>query len=117
MHRYQRDTPSGTALVPSEMEQHLAMNRARLITYEQVRSVIQAYIEAHRSQFAFKTVAAKNTSDPIDVDSLSKSGKKGKRGKSDGKNGNKGRKGQHQSQNPNSHNEVLSWHLRLPRVK
>ena len=71
-------------IVPSEMEQHLAMNLARLIGYDQVRSEIQAYIEARRSQFAFKTVAAKNTSDPMDVDSF---GKGGKKGKVDGKNG------------------------------
>ena len=36
---------------------------SRLITYEQVRSEILTYIEARRSQFAFKTVAAKNSSD------------------------------------------------------
>ena len=30
------------AYVPSEFEQHLGMNRARLIKYEQVRSEIQA---------------------------------------------------------------------------
>ena len=47
------------ALVPSEMEQHLDMNRARLITFAHVRSEIQAHIEARRSPFAFKTVAAK----------------------------------------------------------
>ena len=49
--RYEKSNSSGTttaaldediktaalgALVPSELEQHLAMNRARLITYEQV---------------------------------------------------------------------------------
>ena len=57
------------------------MNRARLITYEQVRSGIQAYIEARRSQFSFKTVAPKSTSDPVDADSFGKSDKKGKKGK------------------------------------
>ena len=40
------------ALVPSEQEQPLAMNRTRLITYEQVRGEIHAYFEACRSQFA-----------------------------------------------------------------
>ena len=59
-------------LVSSELKQHLATNRARLITYEQVPSEIQAYIEARRSQFAFKTGAGKNTSDPMDVDSFGK---------------------------------------------
>ena len=34
------------ALVPSESKQHLAVNSARLLTYEQVRSEFQAYIEA-----------------------------------------------------------------------
>ena len=68
------------ALVPSELVQHLATNRARLITYEQVRSEIQAYTETRRSQFAFMTVAAKSTSDPMEVDSFCKGGKKGKKG-------------------------------------
>ena len=101
--RYERSKSSGTtaaalhedmktaaldALVPSELEQHLAMNHARLITYEQVPSEIQAYTEARRRQFAFKTVAAKNTSDPMDVDSC------GEGRKRDGKNSKKGGKGQ-----------------------
>ena len=39
------------ALAPSELEQHLAMNRARLITHEQVRSEIQAAeIRSHSRQ-------------------------------------------------------------------
>ena len=109
--RYERSKSSGTtaaaldediqiaaleALVPSALEQHLAMNRARLIAYEQVRSVIQPNIEARRRQFTSKTVAAKNTSDPMDVDSFGnggKRGKKGKTGKGDGNNGKKGGKG------------------------
>ena len=82
------------------------MNRARLITYEQVRSEIQTYIEARQSQFAFKTVAAKNISDPMDVDRF---GKKGKKGKGDGKNGKKGGTGQNQSQNPNTNLGVVCW--------
>ena len=69
------------ALVPSELNQHLAMNRARLITNEQVPSEIQAYTEARRRQFAFKTVATQSTSDPMEVDSFGKGGKKGKKGK------------------------------------
>ena len=87
------------ALVPSELE-HLAVNRARLITSEQVRCEIQAYIEARRSQFAFKTVAAKHTSDPMDVDNIGKGSKKG---------GKKGGKGQNQSQNPNPNKEIVCW--------
>ena len=67
------------------------MNCARLITYEQVRSGIQAYTEARRSQVAFMTVATKkSTSDPMEVDSFGrggKKGKKGKKGKGDGKSG------------------------------
>ena len=89
--RYERSKSSGTtsaaldddiktaaleALVPSELAQHPAMNRARLITYEQVRREIQAYIEARRSQFTLKTVATKSTSDPMEVESIGKGGKK-----------------------------------------
>ena len=98
--RYERSKSSGTtttaideniktAAVPCELEQHLAMKRARLITYEQVRSEIQADIEARRSQFAFKTVATESTPDPMEVDSFGKGGKKGKKGKGDGKSGKK----------------------------
>lgn len=77
------------ALVPQELEQHLAMNRARLPTYDNVRAEIQAYIEARRSQFAFRP-AARNP-DAMDVDSFSrKGGKKG--GKGDGRGNNKGGK-------------------------
>ena len=61
--------------VPSELEQHLATHRARPITYEQVRSEIQANIEARRNQFAVKTVASRITSDPMEVDSFGKGGK------------------------------------------
>ena len=57
---------------------------------EQVRSEIQAYIQARRSQFAFKTVAVKNTSDPMDVDSFGKGGKKGKDDVKNGENGGEG---------------------------
>ena len=60
------------------------MNRARMITHEQVfRSASQANIQARRSQFALKTVAAKNTSDPMDVDSFGdkKDGRNGKKSK------------------------------------
>ena len=93
--RYERSKSSGTttaaleeniktaaleALVQAELKQHFAMIRARLITYEQVRSEIQAYTEARRSHFAFKTVAAKNTSDPMDVDSFGNGDKKGNKG-------------------------------------
>ena len=90
------------ALVPSEFEQHLAMNRARLTKYEQVRSEIQAYIEARRSQFAFKTVATKSTSDPMEVDGF---GKGGKKGKGDGKSGKN--EGQHLNQNPLPSKDVV----------
>ena len=62
--------------MPSELEQRLAMNRARRITYEQVRSEMQANMQARRSQFAFKTVVAKSTSDPMDVASFGKCGRK-----------------------------------------
>ena len=99
------------ALLPSGLEQHLAMNRARLVTYDQVRSGIQAFIKARQSQFAFKTVATKSTSDPMEVDSFGKGGKKGKKdkkGKGDGKNGKK--EGQQQNQSPNPNKDVVCWH-------
>ena len=62
-------------LAPTELEQHLPMNRARVITCDQVRNEIQAYIEARRSQFAFLAVAAKNTTDPTALDSFGTGGK------------------------------------------
>ena len=99
------NTAALEAFLQSELEQHLAMNRARLITYEQVRSEIEAYIEARRSQFAFKTVSTKSTSDPMEVDSFGKGGKKGKKGKGDGKSGKK--EGQHQNQNQNPSNDII----------
>ena len=121
MRRYERSKSSGTrtaalgeviktaaleGLVPSELEQHLAMNRARLITYEQVRSEIQAYIEVPPKSVR---IAAKNTSDPMGVDSCGTGGKKGKKGKGDGRNGKKGGNGQNQSQNPNTNKELVCW--------
>ena len=81
------------ALVPSELEQHLAMNRARLTMYEQIQSKIQANIEARRSQVAFKTVAAKNTSEDSFGQGGKKGGKKGRKWNGGGKNGKKGGKG------------------------
>ena len=92
-------------LFRGELEQHLAMNHARLITYEQVRSEIQAYIEASRSQFAHKTVVSKITSDPMEVDSF---GKECKKRKGDGKNVKK--EGQHQNQGPNPIKDAVCWH-------
>ena len=104
-------TAAHEAVVPSELEQHLAMKCARQITYEQVRNEIQAYIEDRRSQFAFKIVVSKITSDPMEVDSFGKGGKqgkKGKKGKGDGKN--VGQEGQHQNQSPNPNEDVVCWH-------
>ena len=71
------------ALVPAELEQHLAMNRTRLSTYEAVRGEIQSFIEARRSQAALKTSqAGKKDPDAMEVDSLMKKGKgKGTKGK------------------------------------
>ena len=82
------------------------MNRARLITYEQVRSEIQAFSEARRSQFAFKTVAAQSASDPMEVDSFGK----GKKSKCDGKNVK--REGQHQNQSPQPDTDVVGTAVR-----
>ena len=61
-------------IVSSELEQQL------LFSFQQVRNEIRGYIEARRRQFAFKTLAAKSTSDPMDVDSFGKGGKKGNKG-------------------------------------
>ena len=99
--------------VPSELGQHLAINRARLITHEQGLSEIQAYIEARLSQLAFKTVATKSTSDRMEVDSSGKGGKKGKKGlreRGDGKNGKKEGRGQNQRHHPNPSKDVVCWH-------
>ena len=94
-------------IVPDELEQHPAMNSARLITHEQVRSEIQAFMEeVRRSQFALKTVASKITSDPMEVDSFGKGSKtKARRARkekvmSDGRNVKK--EGQHQNQTSES---------------
>ena len=79
--RYERSKSSGTTttalgddiktaaleLKPLFRVSWNSINRARLITYEQVRKEIQSYIKARRSQFAFKTVATKSTSDPMEV--------------------------------------------------
>ena len=51
--------------VPTKLEQHFAMHRARPIAYDQVRSEIQAYSDARQSQFAFISVAAKKNFRPI----------------------------------------------------
>ena len=66
------------ALVPNELEQHLAMNRGRLPTHGQVRAEIQAYIEARRSQGALKNVVQQTRSpDAMDVASFTNQNGKG----------------------------------------
>ena len=70
------------------------MKRARPITYEQIRGEKLSYTQARRSQFAFKTVATKSTSDPMDV-------KKGSK---------RGGNCQNLSQNPCAQNVVVCWH-------
>ena len=52
------------------------MNRRRLITHHQIRCEIQVHTEGRQ----IKTVAAKNTSDPMDLDSIGKNGKNSKNG-------------------------------------
>ena len=91
------------ARVPSKLEQHPAMNRERLITFERVRS--PSLHEARRSSHSGKI-----TSNPMEVDSFGKGGKKSKtskKGKGDSKNGKKG--GQNQNQNPNPSKDVVCW--------
>ena len=87
------------ALVPGGLEQtqHLAMNRARLIT-------LRADSKRNPS-LALETVVSKITSDPMEVDRF---GKGGKTGKGDGKNAKK--EGQHQNQSPNPNKDVACWH-------
>ena len=86
------------------------MNRAMVITYEQVRSEMQAYIEASRTQFALKTVASKITSDPMEMGSFGKGGTKGMKGKNGQGDGESVKKGLHQNQSPNSNQDVVHWH-------
>ena len=66
------------ALVSTKLEQHFAMTRVWLIVYDRVRSEIQVHTETRWSQFAFKSVAAKNTSDALDVDSFGNGDKRSK---------------------------------------
>ena len=104
-------TAAPEVLLSAELEQHLVMNRARLITYEQVRSEIHAYIEARRSQFALKTVASKITSDPMEADCFGKGSKKGKQGKKGmGDAMNVKKEGQHQNLSPNLNKDTVCWH-------
>ena len=115
--RYERSKSSGTttialgddiktaaleAPVPGELEQHLAMIRARLITYEKVRSEIQAYIEARRSQapqIRWKWTAL------VQEARKSRKARKGKVMAKSAKN-----EGQHQNQNPNLSKDTVCWH-------
>ena len=105
-------TVAREALVPSELEQHLAMNRARLIKYEQFRSEIQGCIEARRIKSHFRELLQRALQLRWMWTALAKKGKKGnkgKTGKGDGKNGKIGGKGQNQSQNPNPSKDAVCW--------
>ena len=98
-------TASLEALVPSELKQHLATNRARLTMYGRfdVKSkptLKPAEVNSHSRQFR-----QESTSDPMEVDNFGKGGKKGKKGKGDGKSGKK--EGQHQNQSPTPSKEVV----------
>ena len=74
-------------LVPSELEQHLAMNRSRLRTYAQVRAEIDAYVDAKHSQGAISRRSGKKNEDAMDVDSFQKGAKGKGKGKGKGKKG------------------------------
>jgi hypothetical protein len=68
------------SMVPPELEQHLAMNRARLPTYDHVRAEIQAYIEARRSQGALGSRERPQGASPMEVDVFMKNSKGSKGG-------------------------------------
>ena len=70
-------------LVPIELEQHFAMNRARLITYEQVRDEIQAYIEARPIHFRIQDNCDK---EHLRIDGGGKGGKTDKKEKGEHQN-------------------------------
>ena len=99
-------TASLEALVPSELKQHLATNRARLTMYgrfdvkKSKPTLKPAEVNSHPRQ-----LRQESTSDPMEVDNFGKGGKKGKKGKGDGKSGKK--EGQHQNQSPNPSKEVV----------
>ena len=119
--RYERSKSSGTttsaqditsaaleALVPSELEQHFAMNRARLITNEQVRSEIQAYLEGPPKPI--------RTQDSCIEEHIRSNGggqfwqgqERQEGQESDGKNVKK--EGQHQNQSPIPNKDTVCWH-------
>ena len=127
--RYQRSKSSGTttafldvhvktpaleALVPSALEQHLATNRARLITYKQVRSEIQAYTSSPPKSIRIHdsccTEIFRSDGDEGSFVKGGMKGNKGKKGKGDSKNDKKEDKGENQSQNPNPSMDAVCWH-------
>ena len=65
------------ALVPHELEQHLALHRARLSNYSLVRAEVDGYIDAKVSQSAILGGKPRKTAEStaMDVDSLQKKGK------------------------------------------
>ena len=70
------------ARAPAELELHLAMNRARLATYSDIRAEVCAFIEARTSQVATKkpNMGAPGGSDKMDLD-LAPLGGQGRQGR------------------------------------
>ncbi len=82
-------------LCPSELERHLQLNRARYVTYQDVRDEVSLYLET-RLGAKLKVGTAAQPSDesaPMDIGAFDKGGKKGKGKGKDGKGKNKGQKG------------------------
>eukprot|EP00971_Amphidinium_carterae_P263424 5226408-Amphidinium_carterae.1 len=92
------------ALVPVELEQHLAMNRARLPTYDKVRAEVDGYIDAKVSQGAIKG-SKHQQGDPMDVDTFVR-GNKPPNGPSNGSNSNN-RKPQGSAEKPKK--DIECW--------
>ena len=116
--RYERSKSSGTTtaaldedvktaalevLVPRELEQHLAMKRARRISFEVKSSptVKPAKVNSHPRQLWQRTPQIRWRWTALAKEAR----EKGKKGKGDGKNGKK--EGQKQNQNPNPSKDVV----------
>ena len=116
--RCERSTSCGTTtaaletaalepLVPTELEQHLLVNRARVITCDQVRNDIHVFLSTPKS-VRIQGGRCKEHCRPNGCGQLRHSKGKGKQGKGDGK-GQRG-KGPAQSQSSNPKMDAVCWH-------
>ena len=100
------------SLVPADLEQHLAVNRSRLPTYDKVREEIEAYLEAKQSQGVVRQSRGPK-GDPMDVDSLRTDGKgkhgKGKNGKGKHKDGKGKQKGDGKGHQKTTNPDMECW--------